>query len=104
LAVLLTSLTSRPRLKHVHRIVGRGDSDITFVVGTGSPYIEDESPAVGRVVTHTFDSHDLTSALMNLQIAAGDLSRSSIGRPTVMLHGGEMFGISLSWLNIILEG
>ena len=61
-------------------------------------------PTVDRVVTHKFDSHDLTSALMNLQIAADDLSRSSIDRPTVVFHGGEMFGISLSWLNIILEG
>jgi hypothetical protein len=78
LAILLTSLTSRPRLEHVHRIVDRGDSHITIVVEACSPYIEDESPAVGRVVTHEFDSHDLTSALMTLQIAADASSRSSI--------------------------
>ena len=60
-------------------------------------------PTVDRVVTHKFDSHDLTSALMNLQIAADDSSRPSIVRTTVMSHGGEMFGISLTWLNIILE-
>ena len=114
LAVLLSSLTSRPRLRHVHRIAGRGDSHITFAVGSGSPTLKMNHmllivllhmsligmtsllswwtsklllmllldhlslPAVGRVVTHKFDSHDLTSALMNLQIDTDASSRSCI--------------------------
>ena len=41
-------------------------------------YIEDESHAVDRVVTHELDRHDLTSELMNLQIATDASSRSSI--------------------------
>ena len=62
LFVLLANLTSRVQLEHDQRgCRKRYYSHATFVDGAGSPDIEDEAPAVDRVVTHKFDRHDLTS-------------------------------------------